>query len=65
MSNLTELSKPTHESAPDECAYTSCEKHPTMTIRFQEPKEYVCYCTDHSEQVFQEREYAKYRSKLR
>jgi len=64
MTRLTRLEKPTLESAPDVCAYQGCEKAPTMTVRFRDPNEYVCYCTDHAEKAFNQHPHAKYRSKL-
>jgi hypothetical protein len=65
MTGLTRLEKPTLESAPDMCAYQGCEKAPTMTVRFRDPNEYVCYCDQHAGNVFSEYAHAKYRSRLK
>ena len=62
---MTRTDKLDLDSAPDSCEYTSCEKTPTMTVRFREPKEYVCYCRSHADEQFSELPNAKYRSRLR
>jgi len=64
MTSTTNLSKPTLDTALDTCQYNSCDNAPTMTIRFRNPNEYICYCRDHADEQFSERTRAKYRSKL-
>lgn len=44
--------KPSRQKAPNECQYSGCEKRPMYTVRFRKPKEYVCYCEKHSNQVY-------------
>jgi hypothetical protein len=65
MTSTTNLSKPTLDSAPDTCHYQGCDKSPSMTVRFRDPNEYLCYCRDHADKVFTQQAYAKYRSQLK
>jgi len=30
------------------CEYAGCENPPTHTVRFRDPKEYLCYCKAHA-----------------
>ena len=62
---MTRTDKPDLDSAPDSCEYNTCDKSPTMTIRYIDPKEYVCYCRTHADEQFSELPNAKYRSRLR
>jgi len=56
--------KPGRNDAPDACQYRGCSGLPTHVVRFREPAEYLCYCSDHSQTVY-DSPYAKYRSQLR
>jgi hypothetical protein len=56
--------KPTQAEAPAECAFRDCDRRPTETVRFRDPPEYVCYCSDHAG-VVNTYAGAKYRSRLR
>jgi len=62
--SMRRTEKPNQADAPDSCEYSDCEKPPSMTVRFRNPKEYVCYCVDHANQQYKDLSYAKYRSKL-
>ncbi len=36
--------RPTEDEAPDECQQRGCSKKPDKTVRWWNPKEWVCYC---------------------
>jgi len=44
--------RPSLSEAPDECRFNGCDVRPKYYVKFIKPKEYVCYCTDHAEQVY-------------
>lgn len=43
-------SRPSMDEAPDKCQVRGCEDHPVRTVRYKDPKEYVCYCQRHAEE---------------
>jgi hypothetical protein len=58
-------SKPSIDDAPATCQYGSCSDHPIETVRYYNPREYVCYCATHAALCEAERKRAKNRLRLR
>ena len=57
-------SRPSADDAPDDCQYNVCKNNPRYYVKFRAPDEYVCYCTEHADEVYSQPT-AKVRSILR
>ena len=43
---------PDRESAPDKCEYRECDNEPDSWVLYTRPKEYVCYCGRHQQEMY-------------
>lgn len=43
---------PNKDSAPEECEYRECTHESEYWILFTRPKEYVCYCGKHEQEMY-------------
>jgi len=57
--------KPSRSEAPAACQWDDCDTQPQQAVRFVDPDEYVCYCSEHTDEVFRELPRAKYRGYIR
>lgn len=66
MSEFTSFQeKPSRADAPATCQWDDCDTKPQQTVRFVNPAEYVCYCSEHTDEIFRELPGAKYRGYIR
>jgi hypothetical protein len=47
---------PDKNSAPVNCEYCGCDYEPDCWVLYTQPKEYVCYCSRHQQQKYNEME---------
>lgn len=55
--------RPSLSDAPDECQYGECDDRPRYYVKFVSPREYVCYCDEHSDWAYNQ-DYARVRHLL-
>jgi hypothetical protein len=56
--------RPTYPDVPDECQYTGCEKRPKLSVRFENPSEYLVYCREHAVEINKSMDGARYCSDI-
>jgi hypothetical protein len=61
----TYSSAPSRDEAPDNCQYGGCTSRPTHYVSFKNPKEYVCYCPEHTTEVRDICKYARASAEIR
>jgi len=56
--------RPFYQDAPDECQYGACDKSPQLSVRFEDPPEYLVYCREHAVEMNKSLRRARYCSDL-
>lgn len=49
----------------DECQARGCDTFPRVAVRYRDPAEYLVYCREHADEMYDSCAHAKYRTKLR